>query len=195
MKYLVSQSKSKLIIPILLISGILAQSCSSNNLNHNLQPLSPRYVPVDLDAYVINNTDASSININEVQLPRTDGRNGERIAPLAVYQQAPFGGVLLNAEALVFLESSFREQAARCEIERRFRLGTLTNMSVRDITSLQSALEAQRHEANLLLNGRDREIEILQRHNANNWVQYLLYGGIGATIGFSVFSLLYFLTR
>lgn len=194
MKYLVSQSKSKLIIPILLISGILSQSCSSNNLNHNLQPLSPRYVPVDLDAYVITNTDAS-ININEVQLPRTDGRNGERMVPLNVYQQAPFGGVLLNAEALVFLESSFREQIARCEIQHRFRLGTLTNMSVRDITSLQSALEAQRQEANLLLNGRDREIEILQRHNANNWVQYLLYGGIGATIGFSVFSLLYFLTR
>ncbi len=138
MKYLASRSKSKSTVPILLIFGILSQSCSSNNLNHNLQPLSPRYVPVDLDAYVINNTDAS-ININEVQLPRTDGRNGERMAPLTVYQQAPFGGVLLNAEALVFLESSFREQAARCEIDHRFRIGTLTNMSIRDITSLQSA--------------------------------------------------------
>jgi hypothetical protein len=192
MKFLVFPFKNKKIISNILLLLSISHCSSPNQLNNNLLPAVQTFI--DHDAYVIQNTDAS-VSINDVQLPRTDGRNGERIAPLNVYQQAPFGGVLLNAEALVFLESSFREQAARCEINRRFSLGSLTAMALRDITVLETALDTQRREANILISSRDRENQILRENNSRNWTNYLLYGGIGAAVGISIFSILYFFTR
>lgn len=68
-------------------------------------------------------------------------------------------------------------------------------MALRDITVLETALDTQRREANILISSRDRENQILRENNSRNWTNYLLYGGIGAAVGISIFSILYFFTR
>lgn len=184
---------NKLVSTILIC--LFISNCSSPQ-HYQSTPLIER--PSNVDASVYNPeqyySDAS-VSILDVTFPRTDGRNGERLAPLSIYQQAPFGGVLLNAEALLFLETSFREQAGLCAAQRRLDLGTLAAQAQRDILQVQSDYRNSLREANIMMASRDREVNSLRENNRPNFLNYLLYGSIGAAIGISVISILYLFTR
>ena len=182
-----------------LTSSILVclflSNCSSTQHYHPT-PLIERPTAVDASVYDPSQyySDAS-ISIGDVTFPRTDGRNGERMAPLSTYQQAPFGGVLLNAEALLFIETSYREQAGICVAQRRLDLGILSANAHRDIIQLQSDYRNSLAEANILLQSRDREVNSLRENNRPNFLNYILYGSIGAAVGIAIVGILYLFTR
>lgn len=142
---------------------------------------------VDTDAYsYLPSTDGG---INQLRIINS---NGEQITPLREHQRAPYNGVLFNGPATARLEIEFRGMQSQCLIDRRADVERVSAIARRDISILQNTISSNNRTSQILLSGRDAEINLLYRNqqqlNSSNFsVPYLVIGGAGALVlGFGI---------
>lgn len=143
---------------------------------------------IDTDAY----TSLTDLPTSDARLT-INNSNGEQIAPLREHQRAPFNGVLFNGPATARLEVEFRGLQSQCLIDRRSDVERINALALRDISILQNTISSERRTNQILLSGRDAEINILYRNqqqinsSANPSLPYLIIGGAGALVlGFGI---------
>ncbi len=119
-----------------------------------------------------------------------------RIVPLYLGQPSPFTGVLFNNEAAATVQVRFTTQATECVINRRSDLERLAVRALTDIDLYQAALIEQHQQGQVLLRGRDEEIErLISGNSSSNLLNYTLIGTAGLVVGFGLFGSIYTLTR
>ena len=147
------------------------------------------------DEYVVNIPDTPP----DAGLNMSTPVQGGLIAPLSSTQPAPFTGVLLNSEALAFIETEFRGEQQMCVIQRRADLGRLAARAIADLENYQVAYQAREQEHRIVLTGRDEEITRLyglaNRPSSPPWTTYVLWLGGGIVLGAAGVGITYIATH
>lgn len=128
--------------------------------------------------------DAGTLNLSNA------GQNGEQITPLHQNDRAPYNGVLFNGPATAYLQVEYRSQAQRCLIDRQHDVALAVARYNADVASLHLALNTQRQMDQIVINGRDADVQSLlrlnqqiQRNNGPNLGNDLLWAGGGFLLG------------
>lgn len=193
---LLSKFIAVLMLCLSFIAGCGTTSVNSPTQHSTLPPLSLDNTPViDRSAYTVSipDVDPASVHITP------PANSGARMYPMEVYQQAPYPGVLLNAEAIAFIQTEFTGQQQQCVIQRRAELGALGARAISDLEHYQARYAARQEESRILITGRDEEIARMSRAysaaSSTPWSTYVLLVGGGIILGFAGFSITYVATH
>ncbi len=187
----------KKIISLFLVIGIAfscvhAQTTTPTTINPTASTVDSGVMLAAVDASV--NSELPPLPVPQ-PLPRivTDGGmgpNGELIAPLSVDVRTPFSGVLFNGPALAYLEVEYRAVQQRCLIDRRRETEEVVARYQAQLERLQVSLDSTIAQHRVIVSGRDREIESLNRvitQQTNSMsltpLQTMLYIGGGLLVG------------
>lgn len=180
----------------LFVAGCGTTSASPATQNSTLPALSLDNTPtINREAYTVNIPDVDPASVH-ITPPAT---SGARMYPMEVYQQAPYPGVLLNAEAIAFIQTEFTGQQQQCVIQRRAELGALSARAISDLEHYQARYAARQEESRILITGRDEELARMNRAysvaSSTPWSTYALLVGGGIILGFAGFSITYVATH
>lgn len=173
---------------VIALLFVLASGCSGSSSLTSVRSIPTMPLPSIRDA---GQHDESSPTTNPNMAPafaitRPDA-GAEFIHPMHEGDQAPFNGVLFNAAAIARVEVEMNHQRQRCLIDQQTEIRRHVARSQADISLLESRIETNERINQIIIQARDQEIQLLQRHLRANqsspvW-QYVVIGVGSAIVG------------